>query len=80
MKYFIVKINSQEPANIKRKDVYLVRAESSADAISVATLEMTDAEKRYVVSYHAHKVRWLHDKMYLYGHDNFGLHDPIGFN
>lgn len=79
-KQFIVKIKTSEPRNIKRLDVYLVNAKTPADAIRVAAMELTRDQKNYVTDYHAHKINLMDNRLYIYGHDNFGLHDPIGVN
>lgn len=80
MERFFVRLKFKEANNISRQDVYYVEAEDMGDAISIVMADSTQQWKESIHESSAHKVRMVKGKAYVYGHDNFGLHDPLGFN
>ncbi len=80
MERFFVRLKFKEANNIRRQDVYYVEADNIGDAVSVAMADLIPMQKESCYSSYAHRVRLVGGKAYIYGYDNFGLHDPLGAN
>jgi len=80
VKRFFVRLKFNEANNIRRQDVYFVEAENIGDAISIATANSSPQYYESIYESSAHRVRMENGRAYIYGHDNFGLHDPLGAN
>jgi hypothetical protein len=77
---FFVRLKFKEANNIRRQDVYYVEAQSSGDAISVAMADLVPMQREQCYESSAHRFKMVKGKAYIYGYDNFGLHDPLGYN
>ena len=80
MKRFFVRLKFKEANNIRRQSVYYVEAQTIANALSVATADLTPQEVENCCDSSAHRVKMMNGRAYIYGYDNFGLHDPLGAN
>ena len=80
MKRFFVRLKFKEANNIRRQSVYYVEAKSIGDAVSIAMAGLLQQERKNCHESSAHRVRMVDGRAYIYGHDNFGLHDPLGAN
>ncbi len=80
MERFFVRLKFKEPNNIRRQSVYYVEADNIGDSISIAMADLVPAEKERCCGSYSHRIQMINGKAYIYGYDNFGLHDPLGAN